>query len=87
VSNASDRADGSEDDGSVDETEKNWVAKNLWMVKGLLVAISLAGFGVAVLLAFDGTLANVVWAMSVTLAALVVVVQLGIGFVQASRSA
>jgi hypothetical protein len=87
VSNASDRADGSEDDRSVDETEKNWVAKNLWMVKGLLVAISLAGFGVAVLLAFDGTLANVVWAMSVTLAALVVVVQLGIAFVQASRSA
>lgn len=87
MSNASDRADGSEDDRSVDETEKNWVAKNLWMVKGLLVAISLAGFGVAVLLAFDGTLANVVWAMSVTLAALVVVVQLGIAFVQASRSA
>lgn len=69
-----------------DAQQGNWIAKNLWMLKGFLAALALAVFGVAVLFAFDGAMANVVWAMSVTLAALVVLVQLGIGVVQATRS-
>lgn len=73
-------------DRDTDEAQGNWLVRNLWMLKGMIAAIALAAFGVAILVAFDGTMANVVWAMSVTLAALIVLVQLGIGVVQSTRS-
>jgi hypothetical protein len=86
MANASDHPGGSEGDRRADAQQGNWIVRNLWMLKGFLVALALVAFGTAVLFSFDGSLANVVWAMSITVAALVVLVQLGIAIVQATRS-
>lgn len=85
MSNASDHQEGPESGRSADAQQGNWLAKNLWMLKGLLVALALVAFGTAILFSFDGALANVVWAMSITVAGLIVLVQIGIAIVQATR--
>ena len=87
MSNANDHPDESESRRNANAQQGSWLARHLWMLKGFLVALALVAFGVAVLFWFDGPMANVVWAMAVTLAGLLVVVQVGIAFVQATRSA
>ena len=86
MSNASDHPNGSEDNRSLDDQQGNWLTKYFWMLKGLLAALVLVAFGVAILFSFEGPMANVVWAMSVTLAALVVLFQIGIAVVQSTRA-
>jgi anti-sigma-K factor RskA len=85
MSNASDQPDGSEGSRSLDAQQGNWLTRNFWMLKGLIAALALVAFGVIILFSFEGAMANVVWAMSVTLAALVVLFQIGIAVVQSTR--
>lgn len=76
----------SEHDSGVDTEQGNWLTRNFWMVKGGLAAAVLVGFAFASLAVFDHEMANVLWAISITLAALLVIGEIAFGLFEAVRS-
>lgn len=80
----SDAVDGSE---GADTAQGNWLTRNFWLLKGLVAAGSLVGLAFASLAFLDGNMANVLWAMALTLAVLVLLVQALFGGLQLAQSA
>lgn len=71
----SDAIDSSRSGDGTDITEESWIARNLWVLEGVVTAAILVGLGFASLATFEGALGNVLWAIPVTLAMLVLLIQ------------
>ncbi|WP_135826269.1 hypothetical protein [Halorussus ruber] len=69
------------------DTQGNWVTRNFWILKGVAAVGVLLGLAYANLAVFDDELANVLWAIFVTLAGMVALLQVGLGALQVVRSA
>jgi len=82
----SDAIDSSQSSQDVD-TQGNWVTRNFWILKGVVAVGVLLGLAYANLAVFDDELANVLWAIFVTLAGMVALLQIGLGALQVVRSA
>ncbi|WP_276301160.1 hypothetical protein [Halorussus lipolyticus] len=83
----SDAIDSSRSGQDEDTTQGNWLTRNFWMVKGLVAVALLVGLAYGSLAVFDHELANVLWAISITMAGLVVLIQVGFGALRVVRSA
>lgn len=70
----SDTIDSSQSSQSVDTGWENWLVRNLWVLKGFLVAAVLAGLGYAGLTLVGHEMGNVLWGIAVTLAVLILLV-------------
>lgn len=70
----------------MDTQQGNWLTRNFWILKGVIAVGVLVGLAYASLAVFDHELANVVWAISITIAGLVALLQVGIGALQVVRS-
>ena len=82
-----DAVDSSESGHGADTAQGNWLTRNFWILKGLAAAGTLVGLAFASLAFLEGEMANVLWAMAVTMAALVVLVQALFGGLQLAQSA
>lgn len=80
----SDAVDSSE---GADTAQGYWLTRNFWILKGLAAAGGLVGLAFASLAFLDGNMANVLWAMALTLAVLVLLIQALFGGLQLAQSA
>ncbi|WP_435177980.1 hypothetical protein [Halorussus sp. AFM4] len=83
----SDTDDGSESGRGPDTARGNWLTRNFWILKGLVAAGALVALAFASLAFFEGAMANVLWAMGITLAGLVVLIEGLFGGLQLAQSA
>jgi hypothetical protein len=70
-----------------DTDQGNWFVRNLWLVKGFAAAAVLVAFGFASLAVVGNEMGNVLWGISMTMAAFIVLVEAAFGAFQAANAA